>query len=58
MSDEEPVVIPPPGVSKSISVSLDDLLEDGEFDNNKNYEDVTDFDTYFDMGGDDEQKTD
>ena len=56
LSDEEPVVIPPPGVSKSISVSLDDLLEDGELGNSTNDGDVTDFETYFDMGGDDEQK--
>jgi len=48
MRDDEPVVIPSPGVSRDISINVDDLLGSGETDDNSTGEDY--FDEYFDMG--------
>lgn len=48
MRDDEPVVVPSPGVSRDISINIDDLLGSGETDENSTEDDY--FDEYFDMG--------
>ncbi|KAL3772258.1 hypothetical protein ACHAWU_005309 [Discostella pseudostelligera] len=54
--NDEPVIIPPPGVPSDIFVSLDDIL--GEVDQSDKVLDkngMADFDTYFDDARDDER---